>query len=112
MNACAKIDSGDLIVIIGCRARPFAEVLRRNLREELGLSVGPSFASSAPLPELLSLAGAPVVHLIIVERDTPEQRARDLVAFADFVLRADSPNEARIIRRRQFQCIWLGKEAT
>jgi hypothetical protein len=108
-EAWKNIDAGDLVVIVGWAAAAFAANLRNELYEDQELTVLILRASEDPLPKLLQSAHETMATVIVIDPGTPEDRARELIPFADLVLRSTNPHWARVVCQPTRQTIVLRK---
>lgn len=107
VDARIKISAGDLIVTVGWAAEAFAANLARELWADQELKILILRASEKPLPRLLQTAHETMAAVIVIDPGTTEERARELIPFADLVLRSIGPRSARVVHDRVGQTITL-----
>ena len=107
VEASTKVSAGDLVVTVGWAADAFAANLASELNADQGLKILVLRASEEPLPKLLQTAHETMAAVIVIDPGTPEERARELISFADLVLRSIGPRAARIVHERMRQTITL-----
>lgn len=100
VEAWTKINAGDLVVIVGSAAEAFAGNLASELLADQELKILILRASEQPLPRLLRTAHETMAAVIVIDPGTPEERTRELIPFADLVLRSIGPRSARVVHER------------